>query len=199
MPPLQRHTPCGTRYLQTRDQAVALFAQRGFAGVGLRELAQHLGISAGSLYNHIESKEGLLFELVEQLYRDLLDVVNRAQKSRTTHQRRLDRLIVGHLELHQQKADYFRVAEQANIYLDDTYRTQLDTLREHYEYQLLALLTPLGLPTDGDTALTIVRSIAALLNHLPHRIVGIDPVSSDYIHLLKHMVMGALNAQKNAP
>lgn len=194
MPLLQRHTPCDTRYLQTRDRAVALFAQRGFAGVGLRELAQHLGISAGSLYNHIESKEGLLFELVEQLYRDLLDVVTRALKSRTTAQRRLDRLIVGHLELHQQKANYFRVAEQANAYLEITRRSQLDTLRERYEHQLFALLSPLGLPANNDTAQTTVRSIAALLNHLPHRIVGVDLVSSSYIRLLKHMIMGALDA-----
>lgn len=188
-----------SRYLQTRDQAVALFARRGFAGVGLRELAKHLGISAGSLYNHIDSKESLLFELVEQLYRDLLDVVGRVLKSRTTPQRRLDRLIVGHLELHRCKADYFRVAEQANACLATTHLAQLDVLRARYEGQLLTLFSQFGMTTRSLTALTTVRSIAALLNHLPHRAVGVDLVSSNYVQLLKHMIMGALNAHKNAP
>ncbi|KAF1010264.1 MAG: hypothetical protein GAK32_01587 [Pseudomonas fluorescens] len=162
-------------------------------------MAQHLGISAGSLYNHIESKEALLFELVEQLYLDLLDVVGRVLKSRTHPLRRLERLIVGHLELHRNKADYFRVAEQANTCLTPTHLAQLDTLRAHYEGQLLTLLAGLGLPLQSLTTMTTARSIAALLNHLPHRAAGVDLMSSDYVHLLKRMILGALDAQKNAP
>ncbi|RMH81683.1 TetR/AcrR family transcriptional regulator, partial [Pseudomonas sp. AOB-7] len=59
---------CAETRLETlRGKALALFAERGFAQVGMRELALHLGMAAGSLYHHFESKEQLLFELIEEL------------------------------------------------------------------------------------------------------------------------------------
>ncbi|WP_332821602.1 TetR/AcrR family transcriptional regulator, partial [Pseudomonas sp.] len=64
-----------SRLEQIRGKALELFAERGFAEVGMRELALHLGIGAGSVYHHFQSKEQLLFELIEELYEDLLDAV----------------------------------------------------------------------------------------------------------------------------
>ena len=64
---------CAETRLETlRGKALVLFAERGFAQVGMRELALHLGMAAGSLYHHFESKEQLLFELIEELYEELL-------------------------------------------------------------------------------------------------------------------------------
>ncbi len=54
------------------DAATALFASHGYQAIGLRDLASHLGLRAGSLYHHIESKQGLLFELIESSLTDLL-------------------------------------------------------------------------------------------------------------------------------
>lgn len=57
---------------RTLKKSADLFAERGFAQVGMRELARHLGISSGSIYHHIESKQALLGELIEDLYQTLL-------------------------------------------------------------------------------------------------------------------------------
>lgn len=54
--------------LQRRDQilvaAEGLFARHGFPTTSVRDIADALGIQAGSLYAHIETKEDLLWEIV---------------------------------------------------------------------------------------------------------------------------------------
>lgn len=54
------------RYNQLRDVASTLFFCNGYRAVSLRSLAAHIGLSSGSLYSHIDSKQNLLFELVEE-------------------------------------------------------------------------------------------------------------------------------------
>lgn len=44
--------------------AVDLFAQNGFAGTGMRELAAKVGIKDSSIYNHFSSKQDILGHLV---------------------------------------------------------------------------------------------------------------------------------------
>ncbi|MGY5858133.1 MAG: TetR/AcrR family transcriptional regulator [Candidatus Thorarchaeota archaeon] len=43
--------------------AYQLFVERGFAGSSMREIAEHAGIKAASIYNHFENKEQI-FEAV---------------------------------------------------------------------------------------------------------------------------------------
>jgi len=180
-------------WLQTRHKAVALFAQRGFASVGLRELAAHLGIKAGSLYNHIDSKETLLFELIESLYEDLLEVVSRPERRPLSQQVRLDRLIDGHMQLYHEKADYFRVAQQAYTCLSGLHQDAIAQLRCEYEQQLMASLHTLGLPRHALSIIT-TRSVAALLHHLPHWLGNVDVACEGYRRMLGRMILGALAA-----
>ena len=37
----------------------------------MRDLAAHMGVSAGSLYHHFPSKQYILFELLEEFYAGL--------------------------------------------------------------------------------------------------------------------------------
>ncbi|WP_330211970.1 TetR/AcrR family transcriptional regulator [Pseudomonas sp. Z18(2022)] len=57
-----------------RTAASDLFCQTGYKGLGMRSLAAAVGIQAGSLYNHIESKQALLYELISEYELDLLHV-----------------------------------------------------------------------------------------------------------------------------
>jgi len=46
------------------DVAEALFARRGYAGIGLREVADSSGLSKSSLFHHFRSKEQLYHEVI---------------------------------------------------------------------------------------------------------------------------------------
>jgi AcrR family transcriptional regulator len=51
-----------TRREELSRQAARLFAQKGYHGTSVGDLAEALGVQKGSLYAHIEGKEDLLYE-----------------------------------------------------------------------------------------------------------------------------------------
>ncbi|MBV4523233.1 TetR/AcrR family transcriptional regulator [Pseudomonas sp. SWRI74] len=58
-----------------RRIACKLFVDEGFHQVSMRRLAAALGIQAGSLYYHMESKQALLFDVIVGYESQLLDEV----------------------------------------------------------------------------------------------------------------------------
>jgi AcrR family transcriptional regulator len=55
-----------------REAALTLFAERGYRGTTVRDIAQELGIQGPSLYNHMRSKQEILrdimFSTIEQAF-----------------------------------------------------------------------------------------------------------------------------------
>jgi AcrR family transcriptional regulator len=47
------------------DAAAAVFAEKGYHGTGMRDIADRLGMKAGSLYFHLASKDAALEEVCE--------------------------------------------------------------------------------------------------------------------------------------
>ena len=61
-----------------RAEGARLIHEHGYAGMSLRDLADRVGIKASSLYNHIDSKQQLLFLLIEHHMRLALQGVDAA-------------------------------------------------------------------------------------------------------------------------
>src|SRR5438874_6813940 len=55
-----------TRRSELTRQAARLFAEKGYHGTSIGDLAAALGVQKGSLYSHIESKQELLYEIVRE-------------------------------------------------------------------------------------------------------------------------------------
>jgi TetR/AcrR family transcriptional regulator, cholesterol catabolism regulator len=51
-----------TRRAELTREAARLFAERGYHGTSIGDLAKAMGVQKGSLYAHIDSKQDLLFE-----------------------------------------------------------------------------------------------------------------------------------------
>jgi AcrR family transcriptional regulator len=70
----------GGRPAPTKQQifrsALELFALQGYDATTARQLAARVGIEAGSLYNHISSKQDLLFQLIQKATYDLIATVS---------------------------------------------------------------------------------------------------------------------------
>jgi AcrR family transcriptional regulator len=57
------------------DTAEALFAERGFAGTAVRDIAAAVDLTAASLYNHFAGKEALYAAVLERGLRPVMDVL----------------------------------------------------------------------------------------------------------------------------
>ena len=65
-----------------------LFAEKGYGSITMRQLAQGLGVSTGTLYHYFSSKEALFLQLVEELDRqDLLNFLAEAGNPSTLTER----------------------------------------------------------------------------------------------------------------
>ena len=61
---MARSRPEG-RFQQLRDAALAVFAAKGLRRARMADVARAMGVSTGSLYNYVESKEALFHWLLE--------------------------------------------------------------------------------------------------------------------------------------
>jgi AcrR family transcriptional regulator len=60
--------PATTDYLAAIVEiAAGLFARQGYRGTSMRDIGREMGMHAGSLYVHIESKEDLLHQIVNSI------------------------------------------------------------------------------------------------------------------------------------
>src|SRR5213079_1919437 len=55
-----------SRRLELTRQAARLFAQKGYHGTSIGDLAEALGVQKGSVYAHIESKADLLWDVARE-------------------------------------------------------------------------------------------------------------------------------------
>jgi AcrR family transcriptional regulator len=60
------------RRRQIEDAALELFRERGFHGVGLRDIAASAGVSLGNIYNHFSAKEPIFDALVSRLHAEFV-------------------------------------------------------------------------------------------------------------------------------
>src|SRR5215470_9463727 len=61
-----------------RKAGLRLIFEHGYEALTLRQLAAEVGILSGSLYNHIKTKQDLLFTLVHDHMTDLLNHLEEA-------------------------------------------------------------------------------------------------------------------------
>lgn len=168
--PVARPTPrskIGVRYQDAQRAALEPFAERGFSRVGMRDLAAHMGIAAGSLYNHIESKEALLFEFIEELYEELLLSAHQASRQAVTASARLQALIEAHLRLHAKMGAHFRLAEYESHCLASEQQTRIRELRARYEQLLIESVERCSGKSVGASGRAALSGIVTLLNQLP--------------------------------
>lgn len=114
------------------EAASMLFASHGYQAIGLRDLASHLGLRAGSLYHHIESKQGLLFELIESSLTDLLYETRQCLKGARSTSERLQCFVQAFVVYSQANPDKLVLLTREAVNLNEEQALQVEQLKAAY-------------------------------------------------------------------
>jgi len=121
----------------TRADVVAaagrLFAEHGYHGTSMRDLGKELGLLGSSLYAHVDSKQDLLVDVVEEGSRLFETSAAAALISGGSAAERLGRLIAGHIDVVLDNLDVARTFLNEARMLDEEHRSRVLEVRDHYE------------------------------------------------------------------
>lgn len=121
-----------TRRDEILDAAGLLFSRQGFHATSMRDLARAVNLQGGSLYAHIESKEELLFELVNRAADEFLSNA-RAIPTHLSPKEQLEHLIRGHLAVIVRELDNATVFFHEWKFLNPELQGRIKARRDDYE------------------------------------------------------------------
>lgn len=124
-----------------RKAGVRLIYERGYEAMSLRQLAAEVGIQAGSLYNHISTKQDLLFDLVQDHINDLLRELDLALEDKTDPVEKLRAFVAFHVTYHMSRKREVFIANSELRSLESKNYDAVVTLRGAYEQRLAQILT----------------------------------------------------------
>ena len=121
----------------TRADVVAaagrLFAKRGYHGTSMRDLGRELGLLGSSLYAHVDSKQDLLVDVVEDGARLFQESARSALRVPGSALDRLRALVTGHVDVVLSHQDVVRTYLNEARMLDDDHRARVIAARDSYE------------------------------------------------------------------
>ena len=145
-------------------QAARLFAEKGYHGTSIGEIAEALGVQKGSLYAHMESKADLLWEVAREgaaAFHSALDTV----PDEGPVVERIRAALRAHLRVVADQLDVATVFVQEWRYLEGERREEILQERHRYEERIRALFREgreLGeLRTDLDDATAALLALSA--------------------------------------
>ncbi len=103
---LRRPTDTRDRVLQV---AQALFAERGYRGTSLRDIAKRIGIKAPSLLHHFPSKQQLYLAVLDKMFESLEDAANAIAWGRESRQERMRQAIGDTIDFIASHPDFVRI------------------------------------------------------------------------------------------
>lgn len=134
--PLANKRPAESKSSERRneilDAAGELFSHQGFHATSMRDLAKAVNLQGGSLYAHIDSKEELLFELVNRAADEFLASAEAVSVDLPARER-LRRLVRGHLEVVLRELGSATVFFHEWKFLSSDLQARVKGLRDAYE------------------------------------------------------------------
>jgi AcrR family transcriptional regulator len=154
----------GTRRNELTRQAARLFAEKGYHGTSIGDLAEAMGVQKGSLYAHIDSKADLLWDVARDgaaAFHAALDGVDEVEPA--TEKIRL--ALRAHLRVVAEQLDVATVFIREWRYLEGERRERFLAERRRYEERFRSLFREGrelgGLRTDLDDATATLLALSA--------------------------------------
>ncbi|HLP19563.1 MAG TPA: TetR/AcrR family transcriptional regulator [Chitinophagales bacterium] len=118
---------------KVRQSAQRLFRERGYAAIGMRELAKEVGMKAPSLYNHYKSKDDLLREICFDMAQQFFTAYDNAVITEEKFPRKLKAAIKAHINVIANNLEASEVFFNEWMFLEQPNLGKFKKLRFEYE------------------------------------------------------------------
>jgi AcrR family transcriptional regulator len=115
------------------DAAANLFAAKGFAAVGVREIARQAGVTIGALYHYASSKEELFMKLMRRSYARATLLVEQAEATGASFSDRITNLVRAHTTAEVDDRIIWRLNHSELANLSPVARVELRELGDEFE------------------------------------------------------------------
>ena len=145
--------------------AIPLFAQHGYSGVSMRDIARASGIQAASLYHHFPDKQSLYLDAMAQAFEDKADGFDKALRQTGSAEKRLTDLVRSFTQLMSKDPDFCALLQRELLDGDEA---RLKQLAEQVFKQAFVAIRELAeeLVPGCDSHMVAISIASLILYHL---------------------------------
>jgi AcrR family transcriptional regulator len=133
------------------DCATAIFAEKGYEGASMRDLAKRTGTSLSGLYYYFESKEKLLYVIQQHTFSTIVERLRQQLETIHDPEARIRVFIHNHISYAVHKQDAMKVLSHEDDVLKDGFGTELAAIKREYYRICFGLVEDL-MKADGLSA-----------------------------------------------
>ncbi len=123
------------------EVATALFSERGYGATRMQDIADGLGMKAGSLYYYFDSKESVLAAIVGERVGVAVAMLEEIVQGSGDPLEQIRAAIVGHLDVFDRHADLYRIFQSERLdAISEDLGAQVDELGRRYEQLWVELI-----------------------------------------------------------
>jgi AcrR family transcriptional regulator len=118
------------------EKASRLFREKGFGAASMRDLAEHVGVEAASLYNHIQSKSEILQTICFKVANEFMTNLEQVEVSPQTTLKKMETIIRLHIRMMLDQYEYVYIADHEWRHLPEPYLSNFLNQRRNYRKRL---------------------------------------------------------------
>ena len=150
-------------------EAARLFREKGFSATSMRDLAEHVGVEAASLYNHISSKAEILQEICFKIANQFMTHMDEVDASPQTAIQKIESILRFHIRQMIEHYEEVYVSDREWKHLTEPYMQNMQSQRRSYR-QRIALIIEEGIRREEIKKIDAPTAVLIML----HAVSGIE-------------------------
>lgn len=130
----------GTRKDVIIAKAAKLFREKGFSATSMRDLAEHVGVEAASLYNHISSKAEILQEICFKVANNFLSHIEGVDAAHDSSISKVEAILRFHIRQMIDNYEEVYVSDREWKHLTDPYLSNMQGQRRAYRQRIASII-----------------------------------------------------------
>ncbi|MEZ4874695.1 MAG: TetR/AcrR family transcriptional regulator [Flavobacteriaceae bacterium] len=129
-----------SRKTEIISKAAALFKEKGYSAVSMRDIAQAMGIKAASLYNHIDGKQEILSILILDLATEFTQGMHEILQMKNSPLQKIEKLIELHIDITVNQSEALAALNNDWMHMAEGDVAHFVAMREAYEENFRSII-----------------------------------------------------------